>query len=69
MLLELFLHRCVLSFIGVYYITSDRKQEESDEEMLLTNADLFPGTFVMGLRYILHQGLCDLNLSLVCTFN
>ena len=35
--------RCVLSFIGVYYITSDRKQEESDEQLLLTNADLFPG--------------------------
>ena len=37
--------RCVLSFIGVYYITSDRKQEESDEQLLLTNADLFPGMF------------------------
>ena len=34
---------CVLSFVGVYYITSERKQEESDEQLLLTNADLFPG--------------------------
>ena len=38
--------RCVLSFIGVYYITSDRKQEESDEQLLLTNADLFPGMLI-----------------------
>ena len=37
------LYRCVLSFIGVYYITSERKQEESEEQLLLTNADLFPG--------------------------
>lgn len=36
----------MLSFIGVYYITSDRKQEESDEQLLLTNADLFPGMLV-----------------------
>ena len=36
----------MLSFIGVYYITSDRKQEESDEQLLLTNADLFPGKLV-----------------------
>ena len=39
----IFLYRCVLSFIGVYYITSERKQEESEEQLLLTNADLFPG--------------------------
>lgn len=36
----------MLSFIGVYYITSDRKQEESDEQLLLTNADLFPGMLI-----------------------
>lgn len=39
----MFLFGCVLSFVGVYYITSERKQEESDEQLLLTNADLFPG--------------------------
>lgn len=39
----MFLFGCVLSFIGVYYITSERKQEESEEQLLLTNADLFPG--------------------------
>ena len=39
--------RCVLSFVGVYYITSERKQEESDEQLLLTNADLFPGMSVL----------------------
>ena len=39
--------RCILSFIGVYYITSDRKQEESDEQLLLTNADLFPGMLII----------------------
>ena len=39
--------RCVLSFIGVYYITTERKQEESEEQLLLTNADLFPGMFVV----------------------
>lgn len=39
----MFLFGCVLSFVGVYYITSERKKEESDEQLLLTNADLFPG--------------------------
>ena len=42
---SLFAFRCVLSFIGVYYITSDRKTDESEEQLLLTNADLFPGEF------------------------
>ena len=46
----IFLYRCVLSFIGVYYITSERKQEESEEQLLLTNADLFPGMFSIGLQ-------------------
>ena len=44
----IFLYRCVLSFIGVYCITSERKQEESEEQLLLTKADLFPGMFALG---------------------
>ncbi|KXJ16072.1 NIPA-like protein 2 [Exaiptasia diaphana] len=39
----MFLFGCVLSFVGVYFITSNRKVENSEEQLLLTNADLFPG--------------------------
>ncbi|XP_031574651.1 NIPA-like protein 2 [Actinia tenebrosa] len=39
----MFLFGCVLSFIGVYCITSNRKMESSEGHLLLTNADLFPG--------------------------
>ena len=47
--------RCVLSFVGVYYITSERKQEESDEQLLLTNADLFPGMSLVMDLYVAHK--------------
>ena len=53
---------CVLSFIGVYYITSDRKQEESDEQLLLTNADLFPGMLIC------HMGGVDVGSASIFGF-